>query len=340
MSIRQGDGSQGNPYVVDSWDSLVQCCKQSGKYTQFPLEPVRTQDTVIQRGKLYYDSNNNLITNPKQADINTYYENSFELDLNDEYPEGIPIIQDGAGVWCGLAIEGEFDGRGGTIRNIYMSVGSYGNGLISFRGTSSWYSVLQNVDILNIYFVGQAVNNALIYASTSYDCIMRRCRVSGVLYSANFYHQLGSSGVKLQRCTFSMFGNIPDCSIFKSSGQNLPANFFTNSVFDFTCPRLRSICVDTELTVSATNCLFTGTYGFTYGASVYGTLNGCVFDFTFPDSIFIQINTVNVPTVFNITKAPTITFAGSTANIIQATTSQMQDASWLLSHGFPVGRLT
>jgi hypothetical protein len=342
---RSGSGTQSQPYIVHNWDELVQSIGEVGAYVEFPLDAVLTTDTTVQRGKLYYklvSGNYVEVTNPKQSELSTYYENSFEIDLNDEYPEGIPSQGQ-----VGLNVEGYFDGKGGTIRNIYMAAGVNDSSLFLFDKNTSFI----NTDILNIYFVGRGGNESAVisnrYVGDTANSLMRRCRMSGVIYNSNFYLKNSYKDLKLERCTFAFYGRLGDCGIFSSyGGAYMSAVGFKNCVFDFTCPQMRNFSCYTSsstnyLYIAASNCLFTGNCTQSSATDIFNRLNSCVFDVVLNGgtvAITYQINNSEVPTVLNISKA-NLSFLGTTTHI-EATQQQIEDASWLLSQGFPVGRLT
>lgn len=345
---RSGTGVQGDPYVVHNWDELVQSIGESGAYVEFPLDAVRTTDTVVQRGKLYYKlvgANYVEVTNPKQSELSTYYENSFEIDLNDEYPEGVLDVVY-SGTHEALSVQGYLDGKGGTIRNLYSQGTVSGHALFYFGGDGS----ISNTDILNIYFVGRDTGCAIFNntGTATGNSLMRRCRMSGVLYNADFYRKDGTWDIKIERCTFAMYGSIHQHTLFDSDGRSMADFAFKNTVFDFTCPHIYAISRAVEsgsgLTISASNCLFIGSYGFEYSWDTFNYMDACVFDFTSSETRTLQFNNINVPCLVNTTKVPNYSYTDGLqipANLIRATTQQqMQDASWLLSQGFPVGRLT
>ena len=106
-----GSGTQADPYIVDTWvDFFDKFNTSASTYIEFPKQLALTTDTEIVEGKLYVDSNGNVIINPVISELNTYYENSFYLDTNDYEPEGWSATKN-----C----RGHFNGRGAKIKNIY-----------------------------------------------------------------------------------------------------------------------------------------------------------------------------------------------------------------------------
>lgn len=346
---RSGSGTQSQPYIVHNWDELVQSIGEVGAYVEFPLDAVLTTDTVVQRGKLYYklvSGNYVEVTNPKQSELSTYYENSFEIDLNDEYPEGIPLLNAGTmNRKHGIDIKGKFDGKGGTIRNIYMTPDADNSTLFYFADDSEF----KNTDILNVYYIGHGGSQSGVIsnfdAARSTSSLMRRCRMSGVIYNSNFYQRNSSTDIRLERCTFAFYGRMGDNGMFSGQGTSMQQIAFTNCVFDFTCPQMRNFSCYTAsssnyLYIEALNCLFTGNCTISSTYDIFSRLNSCVFDVILNGgtvAVTYQINYSEVPSVFNISKA---NLSMGSATRIEATQQQIEDASWLLSQGFPVGRLT
>ena len=340
-----GSGTQLDPYVVDNWDDLVTCCGEDDKYTVLKLVLGPTQDTTVQRGKVYYTTGDpataQIVANPVQSSLSTYYENTFVLDLNNEYPEGVPAI---SGTTVVLRLKGNFDGRGGTIRNIYHQATVNNTKLISFEGDAS----MVNTDVLNTYFVG--ISGAVVVTNVDSQGGTQRircCRFSGVMYNASFYLKSRNYDLYFERDAFVFSGDAGSCSLFRGDGTTLyPAvPVATNTLFEFSFKTYNTTIMD-KLYYNASNC----TFRIFIGSTTVGQLltyfkqaNSVVFEYTIENStpsISLVIQECQVPCLFATAGVENCSLSGVPASCIQANAAQMQNADWLVTHGFPIGRLT
>lgn len=342
-----GTGAQDNPYIVETWDDFVTAIGENGAYSEFPLIVRPTEDTKVQRGKLYYDAQGNLIEHPITANISSYYENGFEIDLNNEYPEGVPNAAASGDPSAAVVVQGKFNGRGGTIRNLYSNTLIH---CFRYISTAEWFPEIINTDILNLYFIGTDANSSVIWnPSSGLDCLLRCDRMSGVFYNSNFYSLSASGsykkpGVVFERCAVSMHVNAPNGYLFKGGSLSNVGQMLKNSILDISGTFAGLSGGDeTGFQIGASNSLITGHWNVPTDYYVIYSLDSSVIDVDCTAAITLQINDISVPSVINVQKMPNITYNTSSsilANLIEADNSQITNAGWLLDHGFPVGRLS
>lgn len=338
-----GTGAQDNPYIVETWDEFVTAIGESGAYSEFPLIKRPTEDTTVQRGKLYYDAQGNLIEHPTAAGLTSYYENGFEIDLNDVYPEGVPDASSSSPS-AAVVVRGKFNGRGGTIRNLYSNALKY---CFDYISAANWVPEIINTDILNLYFIGIDSGSAIIHTpSTNETCLLRSDRISGVFYNSAFYSYAGR-GVMFERCAVSMHVNARSFYLFLGPSLSTAGQIFKNSIFDISGAfnGISGDANDTGFQIGASNSLITGHWNIPHAQyEVINQFQSSVIDVECTAAITIQFNSISVPSVINTDKMPNVSFiAGSTGvldNLIQANNSQISNAGWLLDHGFPVGRMS
>lgn len=106
-----GTGTENDPYIVSNWTDFVTAIGTNEAYVEFPKQLSLTTDTEIKKGKLYVDSNGDVVVNPTIAGLSTYYENTFKLDQNNYYPEGLTN-------YITFSCH-SFNGCGGVIANLY-----------------------------------------------------------------------------------------------------------------------------------------------------------------------------------------------------------------------------
>lgn len=333
-----GTGTQLDPYIVSTWDEFTSKVSETGKYVEFPLQLRGTSDTTIQRGKLYYDAQGNLIANPVQSGLSGYYENGFEIDLNAVYPEGVPDAAVSGGVSCAFELQAKFDGRGGVIRNLYAR--DLDN-LILVTSETDWSPELNNVDIFNIYYVGKGSyhSSAVIHTPPFFDAgLIRKTRISGVFYNSAFYLHSGVD-VNFERCAIALRGNSTD-QPFISGGISGSGVIFKNTLVNIS--GIFPGIVYGGFSIGMSNSKITGYWTLTGNSGIsLSTFDASVIDGVTDVSVDVYCTDILVPSVINTQTMPNITYTPSKpSNLIEATTAQLGNASWLLDHGFPVGRLS
>lgn len=171
-----GSGTQVDPYIVDTWaDFFDKINISASTYVEFPKQLALTTDTEIVEGKLYVDSDGNVIVNPVVSELNTYYENSFYLDANDYEPEGWSDYKN-----C----KAHFNGRGAKIKNIYIKT-PLAYGIFRCSGSTS-----------RAEFIGVNFENIFI------DCVgtilFDSCNLNSCIFSigtkGSFYFLSGGAG--------------------------------------------------------------------------------------------------------------------------------------------------
>ena len=128
----QGDGTQANPYIPNTWDDFVTAIGTSEAYVELPIELVKTSDDRVRNGKIYFDSQGNQIAAPIQSELSNYYENNFKFDMNMVNPLGVLISFNNCHV----------NGNGASIVNLYVP--NDNTGILIYDGTV----YLQNINFL------------------------------------------------------------------------------------------------------------------------------------------------------------------------------------------------
>ena len=169
-----GTGTAQDPYVVNDWDEFVTAIGTNQAYVEFPKQLVLTSDTTVQQGKMYVDDNGELIIDPKNSEISSYYENTFVIDFNDYYPYGYGLTSNNRIQIRAVSI----NGKGGMIKNLNVySDSSY--------GTEKFFAYYQYEGL------GLSITN-LSFA----NIICENCDLIGNNYS-------GPYGNKVKSCHFS-----------------------------------------------------------------------------------------------------------------------------------------
>ena len=149
-----GTGTSADPYVVTTWDELADKAAESGKYVKL----------------------------------------GNDIDLNNEYPEG---LASGLSVSCT-----QIDGDGKTVKNLYLQSGA----LITCAGRNSTW---KNAQLLN-WVIGDGSSAASITANgnTSGTYTFNQCKISGRINggagSSNSSFLAKSGRIKFYRCSLNM----------------------------------------------------------------------------------------------------------------------------------------
>ena len=319
----QGNGTQGNPYVPELWDEFTTAIGTSGAYVDMPVVPVKTTDTRIKLGKLYFDAQGNRITNPVASGLSNYYENSFKFDMNDIAPLGGLIEFNNCTV----------EGNGASIMNLYVPDNT--KGIVVTNGTLN----LQNMNFLGINSESTDTNRGVLHCwDNGRNYSLTNVQFQGHITSGTFLDGAGGSTRKHISNTFSLtFGtNAKFCTTYISDTNK----FYKNCWFDF---------------YGSPSQPFTHNYGNTFtGCKMTGKLTGtagnnplfpsggpsmnCVIDMDVTEYSGVTFNYDNGhssnPYIINTDKLP----AGTThVGITGVTTAQLSNAEYLQSIGFPVG---
>lgn len=143
-----GTGVQGDPFVVTTWDELVTAA----------------------------------------GDIGSYVKLGNDIDLNDEYPSGIPAT---------LVLDCvELDGDGYKIKNLVSN--NLGNVFQMGQGTSI---SIKNFKLLNFLIVS-AFSDGVLFNATGKTINFELCQFSGRFFSeSNYLNLFGSGTINLNRCS-------------------------------------------------------------------------------------------------------------------------------------------
>ena len=140
-----GTGTAQDPYVVNDWDEFVTAIGTDQAYVEFPKQLVLTSDTTVQQGKLYVDSDGELIIEPKNSEIASYYENTFAIDFNDYYPYGYELTSNNQIQVRAVNI----NGKGGMIKNINVYSNTRGNKFLCYYRYDNPGLMLKNMSFAN-----------------------------------------------------------------------------------------------------------------------------------------------------------------------------------------------
>lgn len=300
---RTGSGTQADPYIVDTWEDFLWAVKYQGAYVEFPKQLSLTADTEVVEGKLYVNSDGEVIINPVVSGLGSYYENSFCLDANDYAPEGFTNPID---------FECNLNGRGAKIKNIYVPT-VYPRGL--------FYGPHPNI-------IGVNFENILVEAARVclfHQCIIEKSIISigakthfVLLGASSSVPQLNKSAVYI-KCYPSLTGNI-----YLGYGGGYAASF---NRFIFDMPNTQNVDFICKY---ASNCLIQGAFNTNSGHYLW-------LDY----SSYMVVDCENVyPTGGNGVAAICIANLGKVqgvmGGVVGVPEDKMTDVNYLDSIGFPI----
>lgn len=241
-----GSGTQADPYIVDTWEDFIDKINTStSTYVEFPKQLALTTDTEIVEGKLYVDSNGDVVVNPVISELNTYYENSFYLDANDYEPEG----------WSTYKLcKAQFNGRGAKIKNIYVKT-SLPNGIFYCANSSG-----------RAGFTGINFENILIDCVGTY--LFNGCNLNNCIFSigtkGGFYFLGGRAGETKKNAIYIKVYPSTTESIYLN-GIVPPHTFcFNRIILDMPNTQNMSLYIN-----SAHDCLIQGEFNNDSGSYLY-----------------------------------------------------------------------
>jgi hypothetical protein len=300
-----GTGTQNDPYIISDWTDFITAVGTSGAYVEFPKNLTRTDDTDVDPNKLYTDEYGVVQTNVQPADLSNLYENTFVLDANSD--DGFP-----GGITTHFQIRcASINGFGGTIINLASSM----------DGIWGFYAVTQVTGIAFLNINLEERNFFWAVWRGDYNRI-NKCIFSGRLAASNNAFIL-TNYLKFTSCAFALELWGLSASLTSNS---------TNALATFDVSRIQLTKTDTSsnslvLDVAAKNSYITGSV-------------------TAP----LRINTPSDYTVIDL-EAPQITAMNSSQSNVLAnsdkcnnisgyltsvTTTQLKDAAYLSSIGFPI----
>ena len=214
-----GTGTAQDPYVVNDWDEFVTAIGTDQAYVEFPKQLVLTSDTTVQQGKMYVDDNGELIIDPKNSEISSYYENTFVIDFNDYYPYGYALTSNNTIPIRAVSI----NGKGGKIKNLYVYSGASSGTAQKFLAYYQYEG--QGLFIANISFENVICENSEIVGNNyayPYGNQIKGCHFSGIVKAdtnrnaalINFSNRYGSTLDAAISCGFyvELHGNANWCS--------------------------------------------------------------------------------------------------------------------------------
>lgn len=231
-------------------------------------------------------------------------------DINDWYTSSVPELK----LYCN-----EINLNGSVIRNLRKSSGSL------FRLFASHDVDIKNGTISNMY-----LSNAVLFDVGGYNdkaIQLTNIKLSGELYKSKFFDCNASDGVSFDTCAVSV--HLANSTFSGQGGGWVRKSFINSTIF------LEGTVSDHVGTINLDSSAL---YGNLTTISEYNhnlflnndtsvidiTLNG--FDNIYSDSSAASV--INISTIGNASV--------SGANMIQATSAQIADASWLRAQGFPV----
>lgn len=318
-----GTGTQADPFVPYEWDEFTAAIGTSGAYVSMPIVPVKTTDTRIKLGKLYFDAQGNRITKPVASGLPNYYENNFKFDMNDIAPLGGLIEFNNCTV----------EGNGASIMNLYVPDDT--KGIVITNGTLNF----QNFQFLGINSESTNSNRGVFRCQdNSRNYSLTNVQFQGYIADGTFLDGAGGSTRKHISNTFSLtFGtNAKFCTTYINDTNK----FYKNCWFDFYGTSSQPFThnhgnrfIDCKMTGK-----LTGTAGENPLFPSDGSSMNCVIDMDVTEYSGVKFNYDNGrgqnPYIINTDKLP----AGTTyVGIAGVTTAQLADAEYLQSIGFPVG---
>lgn len=267
-----GTGTQADPYVVTTWAELASKVSESGKY--------------IKLGN--------------------------DIDLNDEYPEGLT---------SGLTINcAEIDGDGKTIKNLYFKSGR----LFYCEGNRTW----KNTNILN-FVLGDGNNGAAFhYNGTVYNTLtFKQCKLSGRLNSGlndNNRVILASGRLKFNRCSLNIYFSENTSTLAKSPDwRDVVTLLYCNCNFTGVTDKGLNMVLDNSYVKGTLENATISTTASSGTASIYSVLDITVAECTGGNGTNLVL--------CNSEKCSTIS-----EYLTSVTSAQLTSAAYLDSIGFPI----
>jgi hypothetical protein len=315
-----GTGTAADPYRPETWEEILQCTTADYVYTVFPVKvsSTPTQDTTVKPWKKYFDASGNAISEPKTSEIKNYYENTFLVDLNDYYPNGIPT--------AGIYLKGFVDGNGATIKNAHYDGDAHAmimsnadsKGKITYLNFTDFYFKATRRGATLIGVRTDAADNGTFSGEAFYGC-----QFSGTLSSTDVDYcaitQCGYTGY-IKSCAYNVKAISRGCNL--DTGNYVAQHRSCNIVY--------------EAAYGAQMALV-GCYveGSAHELNIYSKSsqpsNTSILNFT-ADTI------TGTRTYQNMILVNTDRYSGTLpTGFIGVTDEQMKDAAYLSSIGFPIG---
>lgn len=319
----QGDGTQANPYIPNTWDDFVTAIGTSGAYVELPIELVKTSDDKIKNGKLYFDSQGNRIATPVQSQMSTYYENDFRFDMNAVNPFGVLINFNNCHV----------NGNGASIINLYVTDSDTG------INVSNGTLYLDDINFLNMYCDYNDANSGIFRCQdNSRNFIVKNVQFQGLINQGSMIGSAGGSTKSFTSVTFSL--TFCKNARFTNSVLNNTDKYYKFCNFDFYGnPEQLWGASGSGNRNKFINCKMSGrlTGEFNnvaqFPSDSASSTNVIDVDYTESTNVTFDSNGSN-PFVINTDKLP----AGTTyENMTGVTTAQLANAEYLRSAGFPCG---
>ena len=316
-----GTGTQADPYRPDTWEEILQCTTTDNVYTVFPVRvsSTPTKDTTVKPWKKYFDASGNSISEPSTSEINNYYENTFLVDLNDYYPNGIPT--------AGIYLKGFVDGNGATIKNAHYDGDAHAivmsnaesKGKIAYLKFLDFYFKATRRGATLIGVRTDAADNGTFSGEAFYGC-----QFSGILSSLNVDYcaitQCGDRGY-ITSCSYNVKGISRGCNL--DTGNYVAQHRSCNIVYESAYPTQMAL-VDCFVEGSAPTLNI-------YANSSSQWSNTSILNFT-TDTI------TGTSTYQKMILVNTDRYSGTLpTGFIGVTDTQLKDAAYLASIGFPIG---
>ena len=342
-----GSGTQADPYIVHDWDEFCTYKDTSGVYIKFanPHEGQTIQGSGTASSPYIVSSYEEMLTATgaqyiwqvklidrdakkyKFGDVYCQYDDSLStIDFNNIQPEGFTeqLTMNCAGV----------NFNGWTLKNMafYSSSNSIG-----------MPAVVDNLILSNL--VSNGLGNGTLFdgskkiSNTIFDIFCTSISTTARLFSKR--SGLTTDNIEISNCSFNV----------KGSGDGL--YFGTSAAHTGTIKNSR-INLDIDMSTfiigekssysngfDTTNVLFTGNVKTSGTGNVYigRTVNNCIYDLSYEGNGKLALNSsssVATASFYNSDKIEDVTGL-NVANMISATTSNLKDAEWLYSQGFPIG---
>lgn len=316
-----GTGTAADPYRPETWEEILQCTTADYVYTVFPVKvsSTPTKDTTVKPWKKYFDASGNAISEPKTSEIKNYYENTFLVDLNDYYPNGIPT--------AGIYLKGFIDGNGATIKNAHYDGDAHAiimsnaesKGKITYLNFTDFYFKATRRGATLIGVRTDAADNGTFSGEAFYGC-----QFSGTLSSLDVDYcaitQCGYNGY-ITSCAYNVKGISRGCNL--DTGNFVAQHRSCNIVYE--------AAYGTQL--SLVNCFVEGRTPHLdiYSVSASGLSNTSIVNLV-TDSITY---TNQKPSMILVN---TDRYSGTLpTGCIGVTDEQLRDPVYLASISFPIG---
>lgn len=319
----QGDGTQANPYIPETWSEFTTAIGTSGAYVSLPITLVRTSDTKIVNGKIYFDSQGNRIATPVQSQISTYYENNFKFDMNAVNPLGVLINFNNCHV----------NGNGASIINLYIPDSDTG------INVSNGTLYLDDINFLNMYCDYDNTGRGIFRCQdNSRNFVVKNVQFQGFINQGSMIGSSGGSTMSFTSVTFSL--TFSKNARFTNAVLNDTDKYYKFCNFDFYGnPEQLWGASGSGNRNKFINCKMSGklTGEFSnvaqFPSDSASSTNVIDVDYTESTNVTFDSNGSN-PFVINTDKLPAET---TYENMTGVTTAQLANAEYLRSVGFPCG---